>query len=467
MQLTDEKHSNREITQPLLVLAVGALIGLSGIGSTFAPGTTINDRDVSRMTVTAAKQALASDADAYVLDLSFRDGDFKVTSDDIGLRLNSNTSLRKLMWSQLRSGDRELEFYIPDLYQYDEAKLQQRLSECPALDTALMKAPENASLSYDKEADVFKLEAGAPGTVLDARAFAKRVGKSISFMQPSLDADRLGFYEEAVLTPDGALSQKVLEEADALTKVNVEYLFHDAKTEKVNRAFMGPLICLNEDLQPQIDQGALKKKIKKMVKRHPAEEATIYFTTTGGDRIPFTYPAEDDEVDQKAFLKDILKSVKKHRKGLRTVAYTGEAAKNDHNFGGNYIEVDLENQVLYLYKDGEMVMQTDVVTGSTRKYSRMTPTGVYKVYNMMRNVTLKGDDYESDVSYWMPFRGGYGLHDAPWRSRFGGSIYTYNGSHGCVNMPTSKARELYETIDVGYRVVVYDAGMKESDDDED
>ena len=450
-----------------MVLAVGIGIGLSGIGSQFAPGTTINRVDVSRMTVTEAQRALAANADAYALDLLFRDGSFEVESADIGLHLNSNVSLRNMMWEQLRSGNQMLEFYEPDLYVYDEALLEQKLSGCSALDTAQMKAPENASLTYDKEADAFVLEAGAPGTVLNPEAFTKRVEKCIAFMQPVLDADQQGFYEEAVLTPDSRLSGQVLETANGLTDIDVDYLFHDAETETVDRAFMGPLILLNEDLQPEIDQAALKKKIKKMVKRHPAEEATIYFTTSDGDRIPFTYPAEDDEVDQKAFLKDILKSVEKHRTGLRDVAYTGKAAENDHNFGGNYIEVDLDKQVLYLYKDGEMVMNTDVVTGSSYSSSRRTPTGVYKVYNMMRDVTLEGDDYESDVSYWMPFRGGYGLHDAPWRSRFGGSIYTYNGSHGCVNMPVEKARELYETIDVGYRVVVYDAEMKEGEDDED
>ena len=464
---TDENRSKKETFQPLFVLAAGILIGLSGIGSQFAPGTTINGVDVSRMTVTEAKKTLSAVADAYALDMVFRDGAFEVKAGDIGLHLDSNVSLRDMMWKQMRSSDQLLEFYEPDLYCYDETLLKQELSRCSALDTAQMQAPENASLTYDEDADEFILEAGEPGTVLNPDAFTGRVEKCIAFMLPSLNADKQGFYEEAVLRPDGTLGSQVLESADALTDIDVDYVFHDAETETVDRAFMGPLIRLNEDLQPEIDQGALKKQIKKMVKRHPAEEATIYFTTTDGDRIPFTYPAEDDDIDQKAFLKDILRSVEKHRKGLRDVAYTGEAAKNDHNFGGNYIEVDLENQVLYLYKDGEMVMNTDVVTGSSYSSSRRTPTGVYKVYNMMRDVTLEGDDYESDVSYWMPFRGGYGLHDAPWRSHFGGSIYTYNGSHGCVNMPVEKAKELYETIDVGYRVVVYDADMKESDDDED
>ena len=42
---------------------------------------------------------------------------------------------------------------------------------------------------------------------------------------------------------------------------------------------------------------------------------------------------------------------------------------------------------------------------------------------------------------------GAGLHDASWRSSFGGSIYKTNGSHGCVNMPYSVAKAIYENIE--------------------
>ena len=50
---------------------------------------------------------------------------------------------------------------------------------------------------------------------------------------------------------------------------------------------------------------------------------------------------------------------------------------------------------------------------------------------------------------------GYGLHDATWRSSFGGDIYKYSGSHGCVNLPPSKAGELYDLISVGTIVIIH------------
>ena len=55
----------------------------------------------------------------------------------------------------------------------------------------------------------------------------------------------------------------------------------------------------------------------------------------------------------------------------------------------------------------------------------------------------------------MPFNGGIGLHDASWRSKFGGDIYVRGGSHGCINLPKNKAAELYNRIQKGCPVVVH------------
>lgn len=116
-----------------------------------------------------------------------------------------------------------------------------------------------------------------------------------------------------------------------------------------------------------------------------------------------------------------------------------------------YVVVSISQQTLYYYEYGELVLSSPVVTG----INNGTPTGTFKVLNKSRNVTLKGADYESFVNYWIAFKGSsYGLHDASWRSRFGGTIYKYNGSHGCVNMPYYKVQQLYNMIEIGTPVYI-------------
>jgi len=132
------------------------------------------------------------------------------------------------------------------------------------------------------------------------------------------------------------------------------------------------------------------------------------------------------------------------------------------DLGDTYIDVDLSTQHVIYFEKGKKKFECDCVSGCVAA-GHNTPTGVYDIKGKSRNVTLKGGGkkksktyYESFVSYWMPFLGAsYGLHDASWRSNFGGDIYKYSGSHGCVNLPTNKAPELYNMISVGTIVIIH------------
>ena len=104
--------------------------------------------------------------------------------------------------------------------------------------------------------------------------------------------------------------------------------------------------------------------------------------------------------------------------------------------------------------EGEMILESDFVSGDMSEKNG-SPDGVFKIVYKQRNATLRGEDYESSVSYFMPFAYNVGFHDATWRKKFGGQIYKTNGSHGCINLPPAFAETLYKTIDVGMPVVAY------------
>ena len=109
---------------------------------------------------------------------------------------------------------------------------------------------------------------------------------------------------------------------------------------------------------------------------------------------------------------------------------------------------------MWFYKDGKLVVETDVVTGNERK-KWGTDLGVFKVNYKQRNTRLKGPGYNVKVKYWIPYNKGEGLHDASWRGTFGGQIYKKNGSHGCVNTPTAAMAIIFEQLNKGDTVVVY------------
>ena len=135
----------------------------------------------------------------------------------------------------------------------------------------------------------------------------------------------------------------------------------------------------------------------------------------------------------------------------QSFTYTAKFVKKPTN---TYILVSIKKQKLWYYKKGVLKLTTNVVTGQKGKHD--TPKGTYKILGKARSVYLIGPDYKTYVNYWMLLSRKYqiGLHDATWRSSFGGSIYKYNGSHGCINMPYSKAQYIYKYVPVGTKVII-------------
>lgn len=121
-----------------------------------------------------------------------------------------------------------------------------------------------------------------------------------------------------------------------------------------------------------------------------------------------------------------------------------------------YVDVDKTNQVVTYFENGNMVIQGPCVTGN-EKTKHGTPTGTFSITQHMTNKYLIGPTWKSYVSYWMRFSSdGCGLHDATWRSEFGGDIYKTNGSHGCVNLQKDFAKQIFDYTKIGTTVYVHD-----------
>ena len=172
---------------------------------------------------------------------------------------------------------------------------------------------------------------------------------------------------------------------------------------------------------------------------------------------------EDNEygyrIDQSGELSQLLSDLKSGKDVVREPVYSSKGMQRNgtDDLAGSYIEVSLDAQHLWLYRDGGLVTETDIVSGAPTE-ERHTYTGAWPIAYKASPFTLTSDAYGYDikVKYWMPFVYGQGLHDAPWQSAFGGNRYkTGNGSHGCINLPEEEAAIIYENIDGGYPIIIY------------
>ena len=197
---------------------------------------------------------------------------------------------------------------------------------------------------------------------------------------------------------------------------------------------------VSEDLKKMSETVGKKRKFKPTGKKKK-------ISIKGGN---YGYQLDvDNEIEQ---LKEDLNSNKKIER--RPIYRKEEISNKNSGLGNTYVEIDIFRQKVWVYVDGNLKVETDCVTGCVSK-GYDTPTGICFLTYKQEHATLNGDNYSTPVNYWMPFNGNVGLHDATWRKSFGGDIYLTNGSHGCVNLPFDKAREIYNIVDKTMPIIVY------------
>jgi lipoprotein-anchoring transpeptidase ErfK/SrfK len=120
----------------------------------------------------------------------------------------------------------------------------------------------------------------------------------------------------------------------------------------------------------------------------------------------------------------------------------------NHAFTGRWIDVDLDNQMVYAYEDDLVVGEFLVSTGTA---AHPTVKGQFHIYLKFRYDDMAGPGYYlRDVPYVMYFYRGYGIHGTYWHDNFGTPM-----SHGCVNMRTDEAAWLYDFASMGTLVNVH------------
>ncbi len=182
------------------------------------------------------------------------------------------------------------------------------------------------------------------------------------------------------------------------------------------------------------------------------------FTTTAGDEITISEGSYGWSMNVEETVERLQETAAQNGSVTMEAVWDSRGViltEDGEDMVDSYVEVDLTNQHMWMYKDGGLLVSSDCVSGTYQNESRRTPPGIYSIFYKQSPAVLRGDDYSSPVTYWMPFNGNIGLHDATWRYEFGGDIFQWNGSHGCINLPYDTAEIVYENSYIGYIVVLY------------
>ena len=439
----------------------------------FFDKTTINGFDVSGKTPEEVLPVLTAEYSKTQVHLtegdkeeavwSLADVGYTVDQDALmsGIRdaLEKQKSSIPVLLDSLMNGNK-YELKIP--YHYDASVLASAVTTANLADARVMNV--DAAITYDPETKTYAIKPEVQGTELNDSDIRQLVQRSVdetiggTSVQPDIQvAVPASLYiVPSILSTDVNLNLKV-NTFNSYDKAVITYLFGEEKV-----VLDWNTVC--EWVVFENGQGYLsEEKLREYVMNLGQEYNTIYyarsFHTTGGEDITYSDTDNnygyliDEEGEYAQLLSDLQSNIQTEREPVYTYAGVGRDGRDDML---SYVEVSIGAQHLWFYKNRELLFETDVVTGCIAK-NTPTQTGIFPIAYKESPATLipSNETNGTPVQYWMPFYDGQGLHDARWRSAFGGQIYRTSGSHGCVNMPPYAAEFIFNNADTGTPVVLY------------
>ena len=436
----------------------------------FFEGTVINGMDCGGMTAAQVEDQIRENAADYTLDIHFRNGDQQIVGSSIDYQYQSSGSVQALLKEQnafawLTENSRNRKHEVSVQMQYDETKLNEQVSHFQQMQEDQMEAPVDAKVEFlDGK---FVAAEATQGTQLDVAKAKEAIAQAVAQGAQELEMESAGVYLEPAVSSDDTNLEEQAAQLNELVSASVTYQLPDGQAKVLDGTTLKDWLSVDENGNYSKNEEIWNQKLNEYV-AGLAEEVDTYgkeqtFPATGIDGgVKVTQSNYGWKIDQEQETAQLAQDIADHLTTTREPVYSSREFASDNNgFGNTYVEIDVSRQHVWFYKDGSRIVDSECVTGKMVK-SRYTPAGIFTLVSKTSPKTLRGPkqadgsyEWESDVTFWMPFNGGIGLHDATWRSSFGGNIYKNSGSHGCVNLPYNVAKTIYNNIEVGTPIIVY------------
>lgn len=425
----------------------------------FFPGTYINGMDCSNKTADEVVEMLVKDIPEYALTLTERDGQADVLEGEaIGFSYDypEVRQIKKrqmfLLWF--------VALFTQDSYEAarsgscDEAKLTEKIKELNCLVRTDIQMPENARIEDSDNGPQIIEE--IQGNAADEAKLAEAVKKAVSEEKTSLNLDEAGCYKVPEVTLESPEIKASAEKIEKLSNFTITYDFRYETEEVGSETIRSWLVQGGEDGY-EISRERVSAFVSELAKRHNTVWASRDFYSTTRGWMSVEGGTYGWEIDESGEVERLLADLEAGENVTREPIFNMDpfpGVKSGNDIGDTYIEIDFNAQHMWFYKNGSLVIDTDVTTG-TMSTNHGTPAGVFYIINRMRNTRLIGENYDTEVSYWMAVYGQIGIHDAVWRSDFGKDYYLTDGSHGCINTPYSVVEVIFNNIEVGTPVIMY------------
>ncbi|WP_349947918.1 peptidoglycan binding domain-containing protein [Lacrimispora sp. BS-2] len=458
--MKDGKSKRGAVEKAIIVIASMVLVYLLislYFTNHFFTNTVINGVNVSLKSLKDVDQSLQDHIRNYKLQLVERNGEIEeLWGKEIGLEYNDKNNISEI----LRQQDslkwiillfRNHEEYTGGVFFYNETALEDKINNLHCINNLRIE-PRNVDFKYSGGS--YELVEEVYGNIVRKDRLYIAIRSGILMGETTLDLNEKHCYEnpQYTLISDKAFETKKL--LDKYVTTSVTYSFDNLK-EQLDGNMIHKWLSVDDDLDVKLDRPEVKKYVKELGEKYDTVGIARNFKTSTGKIIEVQGGLYGWKIDQKAETEALLENIKNGQILIREPVYAQRALfRSENEIGNTYVEINITKQHLWFYKDGKLIIHGPVVTGNPNT-GNSTVTGTNMLNYKQKDAVLSGPGYQAPVTYWMPFYGNIGVHDARWRRSFGGEIYKRNGSHGCVNAPFYLAKIIFEQIGEGTPFISY------------
>lgn len=421
--------------------------------------TKVNGISIGGISVSEAKVKMEKAIEDYELKIVGRDESVDVISgDDIQMNITWNSELENYLAKQ-NGYAWVVKLFVPDNYtkrlniSYDEPTLFMKIDNLTCMQEEKQVKPVNAEVVFENTAFVLKEE--VLGTAIDLLKLKRNIKDCIKTIDTELYLAEDRCYYEPSITAENEKFNSIIKQLNKALDTVITYKIGKS-TEILDASIFAEWLYVDSALNPAVDKDALSEYVKDLGKKYNTAYSAKKLMTTYGVEVTIPNSHYGWKIDNAAEKAAIVEEIFAGEKVTRDLHYSMTANSHEGpDYGNSYVEINLTAQHLYMYVDGELIVESDFVSGNLSK-NFITPTGAFTLTYKDKDAVLRGENYETPVTFWMPYAGNVGMHDATWRSEFGGDIYKTDGSHGCVNLPWSKAKIIFENIEQGFPILCYE-----------
>lgn len=442
----------------VLILVLAYAGGVVYFSKHFFSGSKINGLDSAGKTVKEVERDMASQIASYELVIKEREDKTEtISAAKIGMQYVDDGKIKELKKQQnpftwFLSFIHAKDYTMSATTTYDEAAVKAAVDQLAVVQDENMVKPVNAHLEVTENG--YEIIPEIMGTEVDKEKVKSVVLDAIEKGASEVNLEEAGCYTSPEILSTDEKLVKQQEEGNKFLNVTVTIDFAD-RQEVVNKDVMKDWLVVGEDGSLDLSHEKAKAYVQELKYEYDTFGSSRQFTTAYGETITVSGGDYGWVIAPNDTTTKILDAIKSGESQTITPEYTYSAYRREKDeIGNTYVEISLSRQHMWFFKDGQLLVSTDIVTGNHNR-GWDTHTGVYAIMYKERDATLVGEGYNSSVTYWMPFYANTGIHDATWRSSFGGSIYMNNGSHGCINTPYDQAEKIFNNIEKGVPVVVY------------